>query len=226
MSDVCFYYSAEHNAFLSAPDNDPKWKVWPDLVPVGSEQMAAIKEAMAAGGTLTSDQEGNPVVIAASPQPVDIREVFEQWVAELNNDYERAVAKLKSTYPLSEAITWPVQLAEALAIRQWQQSNPGLSLDEIPPTLAPFLITLNASRTREGVPGGLDHLVTRVLENNSLFTPALAHVTAIRHSAELQAEAAVENNDLDALLAITYDFWSGLSGVEIINVTEPENELM
>lgn len=131
---------------------------------------------------------------------------FEEKLTLLNKDYECAVTYLKSTYPPSEVNTWAIQITEARAIFKWLEENPTLTIDDMPSTVAPFLVTLSASRLALGYPNGLAHLAQRVIENNSLFTPALSQVTAIRHATERQMLLAVADEDLAALNAVTWSF--------------------
>lgn len=131
---------------------------------------------------------------------------FKERLALLNNDYERAVAYLKSTYPSSEVSTWAIQITEARAIFKWLEDNPTLTIDDMPATVAPFLVTLSASRLALGYPNDLAHLAQRVIENDSLFTPALSQVTAIRHATERQMLLAVAAEDMETLDAVTWTF--------------------
>lgn len=153
--------------------------------------------------TLPSKEELDAIVNNVS---ILINTRFEEKLARLNKDYECAVTYLKSTYPPSEVNTWAIQITEARAIFKWLEENPTLTIDDMPSTVAPFLVTLSASRLALGYPNGLAHLAQRVIENDSLFTPALSQVTAIRHASERQILLAVAAEDMTSLEAVTWSF--------------------
>jgi len=153
--------------------------------------------------TLPSKEELDAIVNDVS---ILINARFEEKLTLLNKDYECAVTYLKSTYPPSEVNTWAIQITEARAIFKWLEENPTLTIDDMPSTVAPFLVTLSASRLALGYPNGLAHLAQRVIENDSLFTPALSQVTAIRHASERQMLPAVAAEDMASLEAVTWSF--------------------
>lgn len=181
--------------------------IWPVSVEVSDEVYAQLMTSLNNGYTLSVDVEGFPIAVAPTePLPINIVDRFKERLSILNGDYESAVAYLKSTYPPSEVDTWTIQITEARAIYKWLEENPTLTIDDMPDTVAPFLISLSASRIALGYPNGLEHLIQRVIENNALFTPALSQVTALRHATERQMLLAVGGEDLVALNSVTWTF--------------------
>lgn len=181
--------------------------IWPDAVEVSDEVYAQLMTAINNGYTLSVDVTGFPIAIAPTEPPsISITDRFKERLSVLNGDYENAVTYLKSTYPPSEVDTWTIQITEARAISKWLEENPTLTIDDMPDTVAPFLISLSTSRIVLGYPNGLDHLVQRVIENNALFTPALSQVTALRHATERQMLLAIAADDLAAMNAVTWSF--------------------
>ena len=181
--------------------------IWPTSVEVTDAAYAQLMIDLDNGYVLEVDENGHPYSVAPSePSLKPITDLFQERLARLNNDYEAAVLYLKSTYPPSEVITWPVQIIEARAIFSWLDANPTLTIADMPESIAPFLVTLSASRVALGYPSDLQHLAQRVIENDALFTPALANVTAVRHMTEKEMLTAVDANDSILLMAITWTF--------------------
>ncbi|MNP89148.1 hypothetical protein D3C85_15510 [compost metagenome] len=182
--------------------------IWEVAIEITDEAHALLMNDLGNGYTLEVDENGFPYSVPPEvPLPQrPITEVFVELGTALNCDYEAAVKYLRSTYPLSEAITWTTQIEEARAITAWLADNPTLTIGDMPVDVAPFLYDLNASRVALGYPSDLEHLTQRVIENNALFTPALTHATAIRHVSEKALKDAVELNDIEALNAVTWSF--------------------
>ncbi|MNZ54932.1 hypothetical protein D3C78_728450 [compost metagenome] len=197
-----YYFSASAMVFNYGAS------IWADGVEVSDETYSALMTYLNKGYTLAADENGYPYGIppAVPPPEPTIQEVFAKRLDLLNNDYERAVEYLKSTYPRSETITWTLQLAEARKIFRWLNENPTLTIDDLPADVAPFLSSLSARRDLEGVPGGLLHLAERVITNDGIFTPALADVTGIRHGIERNMYLAVDADNIAQLEAITWVF--------------------
>ena len=182
--------------------------IWVDAVEVSDTAHAQIMKDLCNGYTIDVDGNGFPVTVPPlEPLPeIPIGQVFTKRLAKLNNDYELAIKYIKSTYPLSEAISWSIQLNEAKAVVQWQADNPTLTINDIPVDLAPFLYSLSADRMALGYPNDMAHLASRVITNDALFTPAFTKVTAIRHVTERAMLTAVELEDVVALKAVTWSF--------------------
>lgn len=197
-----YYFSPSRLVF------NKSFKIWSDGVMISDERYEEIRQELLAGRTLTVAIGGYPVTIPPAIAPIekDIVLLYRERLSLMNNDYEVAVAYLKQSYPLSEAITWPVQRDEAKATLAWVEANPETSIDEFPRELAPFIYDLYVSRRAEGIEGGLVDLAQRVLINDSMFSPALAKVTAHRHAVEKKMIAAVNDNDHAALRDITWRF--------------------
>lgn len=197
-----YYFSPSEKVFNEGAS------IWEDGIPVTEELYKTLMTDLNKGHSIGVDENGMPFSIPPD-QPLPektIQEQFKYMLDKLNGDYERAVQYLKSTYPLSEAITWPVQINEAKIVLKWLEDNPTLTVNDFPAELAPFLYSLSASRVALGYPSDLEHLATRVIQNDALFTPALSHVTAIRHMTERMMLDAVAAEDSVALKSITWTF--------------------
>lgn len=187
------YFSANELAFINQP-------LWEDCVEVTDELHNQILAEIAQGRELSADENGMPITLAREPEPpATINERFLQRMKDLNLDYEHAVASLRDTYPMSEATTWPVQLAEAKLYRAWED---GGSVGD--PPLTPFLTDLTSARSALGVGDGLADLVMRIFNNDAIYSPAIALLTAKRHAAEKAMTVAKYYNDLEALEAVTW----------------------
>lgn len=197
-----YYFSPSERVFNYAAS------IWEDGVEVSDEVHAQIMKDLCNGYTIDADGNGFPVSVPPlEPLPeLPIGQVFTKCLAKLNNDYELAIRYIKSTYPLSEAISWSIQVNEAKAVVQWQADNPTLTINDIPVDLAPFLYSLSADRMALGYPNDMAHLASRVITNDALFTPAFTKVTAIRHVTERAMLTAVELEDVVALKAVTWSF--------------------
>jgi hypothetical protein len=197
------WYFSKRNKVFNQTHN-----LWQDGVAVTDEEYNQIIADLENGYSLSNLANGKPVTIPPST-PVEKMGLFDLLLlrtGELNLDYENIIQDLKSTYPLSEAITWTVQLQEAKAIDEWLEANPGSSIEDIPRDVCPFLYDLSNARDGVGVPGGLGHLKQRVLENDALFAPAMAHLTAQRHALERQLYDMFNNSDRTGLETMTWNF--------------------
>ena len=65
---------------------------------------------------------------------------------------------------------------------------------------------LNEGRVAAGVGGGLEDLVSRILANDAVYSPALAGFTAYRHGIEKQLRTAEAMGDDVAFNAISWTF--------------------
>lgn len=190
------YFSAIELAFINRPD------VWPDSVAVSDELHNQIVAEMAAGRVLAVDGQGQPTTNAAPPEPeLPIEQLVSNTIYRLNGEYEAAVTKLRGNYPAGEITTWPVQIAEAKAYDDWRKAG---SNGTAP--LTPFLTDLNNARTAKGVGEGLVDLIDRVLANDSIYSPAISYLTAVRHAAEKDLLMAKEIGTREDVLAVTWSF--------------------
>lgn len=96
-------------------------------------------------------------------------------LAQLNEDYQRAMAGLQSGWPDYEIKTWTIQAEEA---KQW------VAADADTKPLTPFLTQLWTERQNLGWTEPFADLVARVIANNDGYTTMVARYTAIRHVAE------------------------------------------
>lgn len=119
-------------------------------------------------------------------------------LAQLGADYEAAITSLRADYPASETLTWNLQLTEARAYQAWLDGGKEGAAPAIP-----FLSALSAGRDAAGVGDGLEDLVSRVIANDALYTPAVAKLTALRHAADLEVQTAPNT---EALAAVTWSF--------------------
>jgi len=197
------YYSPSRNAFILNA------QIWPDAEPVDDARYQVIYAEMLAGRVLTSDENGAPITVEVpppDPEAIPLSTVYATRFNQLNSDYDTVVQYLKASYPMAETITWTTQLSEAKIVLAWLAEDPLRVVADFPREEAPFLYDLSASRTVEGITGGLEHLANRVMENNALFSPALAAMTARRHAAEKNLQNALEAVDRTALNAVTWSF--------------------
>ena len=194
------YFSAENNAFIGSP-------IWLDCVEVNDVTASEIMELVGQGYSLGADVNGNPVATPpVNPPVVNIADVFAKRLEKLNADYEVAFTLLRDTYPFSETTTWPIQSEEAIAYEVWRV---GGRVGPAPST--PLLTGLTAERDVRGVGAGLEDLVNRVLNNTSIYIPAVSTMTAKRHAGEQSLTIAAMQNDLQTLNGITWDFSFTLS---------------
>lgn len=180
-----------------------------DSVELTEEVASALMLELSAGKLLDVDVDGNPVAVLAPVQPtpeeqllaLPIAERMVAQLARLNQDYDAATAILNIDYPDSETRTWTLQVTEARAYKAWIDAG---RVGDAPE--CPFLIDLNDGRVAAGVGDGFEDLVTRVLHNNSIYSPALAAFTAYRHGVEKQLRTAAALGDDEAFNAITWNF--------------------
>jgi hypothetical protein len=190
------YFSAIELAFISRPD------VWPDSIVVSDEIHNTIMTELANGRVLSADGNGYPVTVEHPPEPeLPIEQLVSNTIYKLNGDYEAAVTKLRGNYPAGEITTWPVQIAEAKLYNTWRLAG---STPPSPDT--PFLIDLSSARTAEGVGDGLIDLIDRVLANDAIYSPAISHLTAVRHAAERDLLMAKAIGTVDDVKAVTWNF--------------------
>lgn len=104
-------------------------------------------------------------------------------------------------YPEAETKTWTLQVTEARSYQAWLDAG---SVGEAPAT--PFLTELNEGRVAAGVGEGLEDLVSRVLANDAVYSPAVAGFTAYRHGIEKQLRTAEALGDDAAFNAISWIF--------------------
>lgn len=180
-----------------------------DAVELSEEVAAALTAELVAGKVLSVDAEGNPIAVEA-PQAPSYEEIFlSKPIAErlaiqlgrLNADYDQAVAVLNSDYPTAETHTWALQVTEA---REYQAWIDGGRVGDAPTT--PFLAELNEGRVAANVGEGFEDLVSRVLANDAVYSPALAAFTAYRHGIEKQLRTAEVVGDDAAFNAISWTF--------------------
>lgn len=195
------YFSASNNAFIDSPH-------WPDCVEVTDQLHNQIVDEIRQGRILSADENGQPITLDPPPPPeLTPEQKVLSHIQNLNGAYEQAFAQVRSTYPVSEASTWPVQLSEARTYDAWRQAG---RVGDAPVT--PFLTELTAARDALGVGTGLEDLVDRVLNNNAIFEPAITELTARRHSAEISIWTLFNGGDLTGALAVTWDFTLALGG--------------
>lgn len=139
--------------------------------------------------------------VVNDPTVDQVETLYKTRMSQLNSDYENAVAKLHDTYPASETETWTTQRDEAYLYRKWKDAG---SEGEQPQT--PFLTALSTARDASGIGEGYDDLVNKVISNDSLYSPAIAYATGIRHGAEYKLTVAYTGSDVEALAAVTWTF--------------------
>jgi len=155
-------------------------------------------------------REGDRIIrswIDISNDPEVVETSFKTRLANLNQDYEGAMAALRASYPESETKTWTIQREEAYAYSRWKQqveANGAEAAGPAPET--PFITALSAGRDAAGTGAGFDDLVSRIIANDKLYTPAVAKVTSIRHGAEARLLAAFAEKSLASLEAVTWTF--------------------
>lgn len=196
------YFSPSRKGLFNLPVGD-------DAVLLTEEVAAALMIELAAGKMLDADAEGNPIAVDAPHIPTPEEEYLAKPLAErltiqlgrLNADYDQAVAVLNSDYPAAETHTWTLQVTEARAYQAWID---GGRVGDAPAT--PFLVELNEGRVTANVGDGLEDLVSRILANDAVYSPALAGFTAYRHGIEKQLRTAAELGDDVAFNAISWTF--------------------
>lgn len=180
-----------------------------DAVELSEEVAAALTAELVAGKVLSVDVEGNPIAVDAPyvPTPEEtllampIAERLVARISQLNRDYDQAAGVLSVDYPEAETKTWTLQVTEARTYQAWID---GGRVGEAPAT--PFLTDLNDGRVAAGVGDGFEDLVTRVLYNDSIYSPAMAAFTSYRHGIEKQLNVAAEALDDATFNAITWSF--------------------
>lgn len=196
------YFSPSRKGLFNLPVGD-------DAVLLTEEVAAALMIELAAGKMLDADAEGNPIAVDAPHIPTPEEEYLAKPLAErltiqlgrLNADYDQAVTVLNSDYPAAETHTWTLQVTEARAYQAWID---GGRVGDAPAT--PFLAELNEGRVAANVGDGFEDLVSRVLANDAVYSPALAAFTAYRHGIEKQLRTAAELGDDAAFNAISWTF--------------------
>lgn len=189
------FFSASNKAFINNP-------IWPDCIEVDGDTHNAIMAKLNKGYSLGADDKGLPIAIEPPPVPAPtLDEVFKLQLRSLNSGYDVAVALLRGSYPFSETTTWPVQVAEALTYDAWRKAG---RVGTVPDT--PFLSDLTEQRTARGVGAGLEDLIDRVLNNNSLYSPAISYLTAVRHAAEQALRAAQAAGNVADVKAVVWDY--------------------
>jgi len=173
-----------------------------DAVELSEEVAAALTAELVAGKVLSVDAEGNPIAVEA-PQAPSYEEIFlSKPIAErlaiqlgrLNADYDQAVAVLNSDYPAAETHTWTLQVTEAREYQAWIDGGRVGDAE------------LNEGRIAANVGEGFEDLVSRVLANDAVYSPALAAFTAYRHGIEKQLRTAEVVGDDAAFNAISWTF--------------------
>jgi len=150
--------------------------------------------------------EGTRIIQGWVMVPQEIPDISTQYahrLSDLNDDYERAFAALRADYPLSEIETWTMQREEAYRYAAWLEQNDAGSTQ---PPAVPFLTVLNETRELGGIEGGLSDLVAKIIANDKFYTQAVARLTGIRHTAEKQLKAALQNDDQTSLETVTWSF--------------------
>lgn len=191
------YFSGSNTAFYEEP-------LFSDCVEVPVDLPATFQEKLEKDPSLyiSSNADGYPVLLSRLPPgPATKEDVFKMRVTFLNSQYEAAVAALRDTYPQAETSTWPVQIDEAKRYRRWESAG---STGDAPST--PFLTDLTAARDARGVGAGLADLVARILNNDAIYSPAMATLTAIRHKAEQDLYIAFQAGEISDLREVTWSF--------------------
>lgn len=196
------YFSPSRKGLFNLPVGD-------DAVLLTEEVAAALMTELAAGKVLDADAEGNPIAVDAPHIPTPEEEYLAKPLAErltiqlgrLNADYDQAVAVLNADYPAAETHTWTLQVTEARAYQAWID---GGRVGDAPAT--PFLVELNEGRVAANVGDGFEDLVSRVLANDAVYSPALTGFTAYRHGIKKQLRTAAELGDDVAFNAISWTF--------------------
>lgn len=189
------YFSPSSLAFFDS-------QVLPDCRPTTDAVHNQIMDIVAQGGAIGVDENDDPVGIPPAAAPaLTLATAFKQKLDNCNLDYDQAVNVLRGTYPFAETTTWPVQIKEAQSYDAWRIA--GRVGD---PPVTQFLSDLTAQRDARGIGAGLEDLVDRVLTNNNMYSPAMAQLTAARHSAEQALTVALTAEDMQAIQAVTWDF--------------------
>jgi len=196
------YFSPSRKGLFNLPVGD-------DAVLLTEEVATALMIELAAGKVLDADAEGNPIAVEAPHIPTPEEEYLAKPLAErltiqlgrLNADYDQAVAVLNVDYPAAETHTWTLQVTEARAYQAWIDGGRVGDAPEVP-----FLVELNEGRVAANVGDGLEDLVSRILANDAVYSPALAGFTAYRHGIEKQLRTAAELGDDVAFNAISWTF--------------------
>lgn len=195
------YFSAATVAFSDMP-------TWADSVEVTDVLYNQILDQLLAGRKLAADVTGLPITLdpPSSIEPTK-QEVLTARIKQLNVAYTSAVAALRDTFPRDETSTWPVQLEEARRYRKWEDEVASVGIEAAgPEPIVQFLTDLSTNRDLLGVGAGLSDLVSRILYNNTLYSPAMGFLTARRHSAEQRMYVAFNTGGVPEIEAVTWDF--------------------
>lgn len=125
-----------------------------------------------------SDEMANQLISAYNPWPAEKSAKF----AEIDADFESAVAALTAGWPQHEIQTWSKQEAEARA----------LTANADAPT--PMLSTIAATR---GITAA--ELAQRVIRDADAFTNASAYYVGLRHKARQLVQLLPDNGDYHRL---------------------------
>lgn len=191
------YYSPSRKALFAEPFGD-------DSVEISAQLHDALLAKLNQGYTLESGENGQPVAVAPpEPEPVveTVDQVFQNRLATMNHDYEIAGKALRGSYPTTETSTWPQQIDQARAYDLWRKAG----REGEPPEME-FVNDLSARRTIHQVGNGLDDLVDRILANNTVYSPAIAELTARRHAGEQALRVAQYYQSIEQLKAVTWNF--------------------
>lgn len=160
--------------------------------------MKGIKE----GGILKVAEDGSPYIVNRPPVKISLEEILSNQLHELTTRYEEVCDHIRGTYPSTETGTWPVQLSEAIAYKQWVANG---SIPEDKPVFI-LIEALSNERDLRGVGDGLEDLSTRIINNALFYNEAIAKATAIRHALEKQILLHYNNEDESKLKNIYIDF--------------------
>lgn len=196
------YFSPSRKGLFNLPVGD-------DSVLLTEEVAAALMVELKAGKVLEADAEGNPIAVEAPKVPSYEEIYLSKPIAErltiqlgrLNADYDQAVAVLNVDYPAAETHTWTLQVTEARAYQAWIDGGRVGDAPEVP-----FLVELNEGRVAANVGDGFEDLISRILANDAVYSPALAGFTAYRHGIEKQLRTAEAMGDDVAFNAISWTF--------------------
>lgn len=171
---------------------------WPDCVEVSDEVYKDLQAKLSARTHTLGEQDGQPVAIPVPVVEETVESVFNSQLVTLNLEYENVVTGLRSSYPLSEAISWADQVREAREI---------LADPEVEGTA--FIDALHASRQAGGIEETKSELAQKVVGLHAILTPMIATVTGNRHVAERALEIAKEEG-ADKVKLVAWNLRAGL----------------